>query len=111
MRGFLVVLAAFVMSACGNPNDVVFGPDPIGQVAGADSQFAHLTDEEHALLLDYLSHADTHASHGDERKAVTGKTLGAVLQEAHGWRHRHPTAHVGRSNEERSASAEREPTL
>ena len=49
---FLVLFIA----GCGNPNEIVFGPEPLKQMAEQGEQFKKLSQDDRILLVGYLAH-------------------------------------------------------
>ena len=46
-----VIFAAALAYGCSKPQDIVFGPEPLKQIAEQGDQFKKLPEEERALLV------------------------------------------------------------
>jgi hypothetical protein len=81
-------LALFTMSVmltgCEKPTDIVFGPEPLKQMAEQGDRFRKLPEEERALLAAYLTVTEIGKSF-TEIKPASGRTVGEVLVEARAW--------------------------
>lgn len=81
-----IIAAAVILAACSNPNDIVFGPDPIKQISEQGDQFKKLSEEDRGLLVGYLTVSAIGKAFGGDIKPVTGRTVGEVLVDARAWR-------------------------
>jgi hypothetical protein len=81
------------LSACGNPKNIVFGPEPLKQIGEQGDKFKKLSKEDRELLVEYLMTAEVgeiaHETFGTQltpMRPVTGKTVGEVLDDAREWK-------------------------
>lgn len=77
MRNLMVILALTFIAGCSNPKDIVFGPEPLKQIAEQGDQFKKLSEEDRALLVGYLTITEM-------GKAFGGKKQGKKQGEARG---------------------------
>lgn len=82
----LVLLVPFLSISCSKPTDIVFGPEPVKQMAEQGDQFKKLPEEDRVLLAAYLTIGEVGKIFGGEVKPVTGRTVGEVLVDARVWR-------------------------
>jgi hypothetical protein len=80
MRFALLILVAF-LTACSKPTDIVFGPQPLDQIAEQGDEFRKLPQADRDLLVHYLMAT----SSGMADDIVTGKTVGETLTAARQW--------------------------
>lgn len=82
----LIVLVSF-LSACSNPTDIVFGPEPLRQMAEQGDQFKKLPEKDRILLASFIGVSGLAQKFGNnDVKPVTGRTVGEVLVDARAWR-------------------------
>ncbi len=74
-----------ILAGCEKPTDIVFGPEPLKQMAEQGDRFRKLPEEERTLLAAYLTVTEIGKSFGAEIKPVSGRTVGEVLVEARDW--------------------------
>lgn len=84
--GITVLMLGLLMVGCGNPTDIVFGPEPLKQIAEQGDQFKKLPGEDRLLLVGYLTATELGKVFGAEVKPATGRTVGEVLTDARVWR-------------------------
>jgi hypothetical protein len=78
-------LLAILLAGCSKPQDIIFGPEPLKQVAEQGDQFKKLSEEDRTLLVAYLNLAQLAKPVGGEVKSPTGRTVGEVLVDARTW--------------------------
>lgn len=81
-----VLTLSVLLTSCGKPTDIVFGPEPLKQMAEQGDQFKKLPEEDRTLLAGYLTAMEIGKSFGTEMKPATGRTVGEVLADARAWR-------------------------
>jgi len=87
MRATLVTLvAAVALAACSKPQDIVFGPEPLKQIAEQGDHFKKLPEADRMLLVGYLGLSEVRKAFGGDSKPVTGRTVGEVLVDARAWK-------------------------
>ncbi|NDP49528.1 MAG: hypothetical protein GZ085_14295 [Sulfuriferula multivorans] len=86
MRVLMMVLIFAFVAGCGNPKDIVFGPEPLKQIAEQGDQFKKLPEEERALLVSYLAITEMGKAFGADVKPSIGRTVGEVLVDARVWK-------------------------
>jgi hypothetical protein len=79
-------LAAVLLIGCSSPNDIVFGPAPLQQMAERPNDFARLPEADRALLREYLTAIELGRVLGAGLRPASGRTVGEVLAEARAWR-------------------------
>jgi hypothetical protein len=92
------------VAGCSGPQDIVFGPEPLKQIADQGDQFKKLPEEDRTLLVSYLAITELGKAFGAEVKPATGRTVGEVLADARGWKAKMATA----AAEEKKLEAEAE---
>lgn len=76
----MLFLTLFI-AGCGNPDEIVFGPEPLKQMAEQGEQFKKLSQDDRILLVGYLTHIEKEES-GSYANLVAGRTVREVLIEA-----------------------------
>jgi len=71
---------------CSKPTEIVFGPEPLKQMAEQGEQFRKLSEEDRTVLAGDLTASEVGKLFGAEIKAVTGRTVGEMLVDARAWR-------------------------
>ena len=105
MRYIIVLIAlSLIIIGCSNPKDIVFGPEPLKQMAEQVKQFKKLPEKDRILLAAYLSIVELGKNFGAEIKPVTGRTVGEVLVDARAWQDKVKKAEV--ESKKRDAEAE-----
>lgn len=105
MRYIIVLIAlSLIIIGCSNPKDIVFGPEPLKQMAEQGKQFKKLPEKDRILLAAYLSIVELGKNFGAEVKPVTGRTVGEVLVDARAWQDKVKKAEV--ESKKRDAEAE-----
>ena len=82
----LALLVLVLLLGCNKPTDIVFGPEPLKQMAEQGDQFKKLSEEDRMLLVGYLSVSELGRTFGADIKPATGRTVGEVLVDARAWR-------------------------
>ncbi|MHB8772998.1 MAG: hypothetical protein ACYC7J_18540 [Syntrophales bacterium] len=82
----IVLLSSLIAFGCSKPTDIVFGPDPLKQIAEQGDKFKKLPEEDRTLLAAYLGITAMGKIFGAEVKPVTGRTVGEVLVDARAWK-------------------------
>lgn len=86
MRLFAIATLLLVLTACSNPKDIVFGPEPLKEMAEKGDQFKKLPEEDRVLLAAYLGTLEIGKVFNADTKPVTGRTVGEVLVDAKAWK-------------------------
>jgi hypothetical protein len=94
-----------VLTGCEKPTDIVFGPEPLKQMAEQGDRFRKLPEEERALLAAYLTLTEIGKSFGAEIKPASGRTVGEVLVEARAWQDKLKTAEAETKKRQAEESA------
>lgn len=89
-----VALVVALITGCSKPQDIVFGPEPLKQIAEQGETFKKLSEEERTLLVAYLGLSQLSKAFGTEVKSPTGRTVGEVLIDARAWRENVKTAEI-----------------
>jgi hypothetical protein len=105
MRNFVVILALALLAGCSNPKDIVFGPEPLKQIAEQGDQFKKLSEEDRALLVGYLTITEMGKAFGADVKPATGRTVGEVLVDAKAWKEKIKAAEAEEKKREAEADA------
>jgi len=104
MRRLLAVLVIILFVAgCSNPNDIVFGPEPLKQIAEQGEQFKKLSEEDRMLLVGYLTISEMGKVFGADVKPATGRTVGEVLADAREWKGKMMAAEADKIKQEKEA--------
>lgn len=101
----IAVLVVALLIGCSKPQDIVFGPEPLKQIAEQGEQFKKLPEEDRALLVAYLSLSQLGKLFGNEVKSPTGRTVGEVLVDARAWQVKLKAAEVEAKKHEAEAEA------
>jgi hypothetical protein len=104
MRNLIIILTLAFIAGCSNPKDIVFGPEPLKQIAEQGDQFKKLSEEDRALLVGYLTITEMGKAFGADVKPSTGRTVGEVLVDAKAWKEKMKAAEV--EEKKRAAAAE-----
>lgn len=102
IAALLVLLA---IAACSSPNDIVFGPEPLKQMAEQGDKFSKLSAEDRGLLAGYIAVAELGKAFGSETTPTAGRTVGEVLKDARTWREKAKAAEVEQKKREAEAAA------
>lgn len=105
MRKFLVFLALALIAGCSNPNDIVFGPEPLKQIAEQGDKFKKLSEEDRTLLVGYLTLTEMGKAFGADIKPATGRTVGEVLVDARVWKEKMKAVELEQRKREAEAEA------
>lgn len=97
------ILVALVIAGCSNPKDIVFGPEPLKQMAEQGDQFKKLPEEDRMLLAGYLGLTEMGKAFGAQAKSVTGRTVGEVLVDARAWKEKMKAAELEAKKKEAEA--------
>jgi hypothetical protein len=90
----IALLIALTLVACGSPNDIVLGPEPLKQMAEQGDKFKKLSEEDRTLLVGFIAASSIGRAFGAEVKPITGRTVGEVLKDANSWREKMKAAEV-----------------
>jgi type II secretion system protein G len=90
----LLLLSGCFFAACSKSDDVVFGPDPVGQISVTSEKFASMPEKDRQLLFTNVARQMHLAP-----KSVVGRRAVDVLEDARAWE-------AGRGDEEKVRSAE-----
>ena len=86
MRALLISLFILTLTACSNPKDIVFGPEPRKEMAEKGDEFKKLPEEDRVTLAAYLASVELGKVFKADVKPVTGRTVGEVLVDAKAWK-------------------------
>lgn len=104
MRRLITVLVIVLFVAgCSNPKDIVFGPEPLKQIAEQGEQFKKLPEEDRMLLVGYLTISEMGKIFGGDVKPATGRTVGEVLADARIWKEKMKVAEAEKVKQEKEA--------
>jgi hypothetical protein len=105
------LVAVMLLSGCNKPEDIVFGPEPLKQMADQGDSFRKLSEEDRTLLAGYLGLGEIGKAFGADVKPVTGRTVGEVLVDARAWRDRMKAAEAEKAKREAEAAELRQKVL
>lgn len=106
MRIVVAITAiTFLAAGCSKPEDIVFGPEPLKQMAEQGEKFKKLSEEDRTLLVAYLGVSQLGKVFGVEMKSPTGRTVGEVLVDARAWREKMKAAELEAKKHEAEAQA------
>ncbi|TNJ35902.1 hypothetical protein [Prosthecochloris vibrioformis] len=111
MRKLMVIFAVALFAGCSNPKDIVFGPEPLKQIAEQGDQFKKLSEEDRALLVGYLTITEMGKAFGADVKPATGRTVGEVLVDAKAWKEKMKAAEAEEKKKEAEVEALRNKVL
>lgn len=100
-----LVLVVALIAGCSNPQNIVFGPEPLKQIAEQGNQFRKLSEEDRTLLVAYLGVFQSSKAVSAEVKSPTGRTVGEVLVDARAWREQVKAAEVAAKKREAESEA------
>lgn len=100
-----LILVVALASGCSKLQDIVFGPEPLKQIAEQGEQFKKLAEEDRLLLVTYLGVSQIGKAFGAEVKSPTGRTVGEVLVDARAWKETLKAAEVEAKKREAEADA------
>lgn len=106
MRQLIAIfIIALAVAGCSRPQDIVFGPEPLKQMADQGDQFKKLPEEDRTLLVGYLAITEMGKAFGAEVKPATGRTVGEVLTDARAWKEKMTAAEAEEKKKEAEAEA------
>lgn len=85
MKKTVLLLLVCCLFGCSKPTDIVFGPEPLKQMAEQGEQFRKLPEAERILLVSYLGISELGLKRHPDAKPISGRTVGEVLADAHTW--------------------------
>lgn len=91
---FVLIFSGCIFAACSKSDDVVFGPDPVGQISATSEKFASMPEKDRQLLFTYIDRQMRSAP-----KSVVGRRAADVLEDARAWE-------TGLGDEEKVQNAE-----
>jgi len=100
-----IFVIALVVAGCSKPQDIVFGPEPLKQIAEQGEQFKKLSEEDRTLLVGYLTITEMGKVFGAQIKPATGRTVGEVLADARAWKEKMQAVEVEAKKREAEADA------
>ena len=100
-----IALVVAITAGCSKPGDIIFGPEPLKQIAEQGDQFKKLSEEDRTLLVAYLGIAQMSKVFGAEVKSPTGRTVAEVLVDANAWRGKVKTAEADAKKREAESEA------
>jgi Sec-independent protein translocase protein TatA len=100
-----IFVIALVVAGCSKPQDIVFGSEPLKQIAEQGEQFKKLPEEDRTLLVGYLTITEMGKVFGAEIKPTTGRTVGEVLADARAWKEKMKAAEAEAKKREAEAEA------
>lgn len=101
----ITAMAAIFIVGCSNPNDIVFGPEPLKQMAEQGEKFKKLSEEDRMLLAGYLTLTEMGKAFGADVKPTAGRTVGEVLVDARAWKEKMKAAEQEAKKKEAEAEA------
>lgn len=102
----LAVVMAIAATGCSSPNDIVFGPEPLKQIAEQGDKFRRLPEQDRMLLVGYLSLVELGKGFGSAGGvSVTGKTVGEVMKDARAWKEKMNQAEFEKKKQDEEALA------
>lgn len=101
----MLIFTAILISACGSPDDIVFGPEPLKQMAEQGDKFKRMSEDDRMLLASYLTLGQMSTALGGQTKSNTGRTVGEVMKDAKAWREKVKVAQVEQSKRDAEALA------
>ena len=112
MKKIIITLALLTLTACSSPTDIVFGPEPLKQMAEQSEKFSKLPEQDRMLLVGYLSLNEMSKAFGGKGSIqVTGRTVGEVLVEAKAWKAKQITQEAEAKKKEAETAALQEKAL
>jgi hypothetical protein len=109
MRLLALFALTFTLAACSKPTDIVFGPEPLKQMAEQGDQFKRLSEEDRTLLAGYLGLTSiAQLFGGKDAKPITGRTVGEVLVDARAWKERMKVEELAEKAKQAEADALKE---
>jgi len=105
MRHLTIVLMLVFIAGCSNPEDIVFGPEPLKQIAEQGEQFKKLAEDDRTLLASYLAITEMGRAFGADVKPATGRTVGEVLVDARAWKEKIKASEAEAKKHEAEAEA------
>ena len=111
------VAAACLLAACSKPTDIVFGPEPLKQMAEQGDQFRKLPEADRQLLGSYLAVSELGKAFSGFAAAigarapqgvpapVAGRTVGEVLVDARAWKAKAEATAAADKKREQEAAA------
>lgn len=105
MRHLTIVLMLVFIAGCSNPEDIVFGPEPLKQIAEQGEQFKKLAEDDRTLLASYLAITEMGRAFGADVKPATGRTVGEVLVDARAWKEKLKASEAEAKKQEAEAEA------
>lgn len=105
MRNLTIILMLVLIAGCSNPEDIVFGPEPLKQIAEQGKQFKKLAEDDRTLLVSYLAISEMGRAFGADVKPATGRTVGEVLVDARTWKEKIKASEAEAKKQEAEAEA------
>lgn len=105
MRHLTIILMLVLIAGCSNPEDIVFGPEPLKQIAEQGKQFKKLSEDDRTLLASYLAISEMGRAFGADVKPATGRTVGEVLVDARTWKKKIKASEAEAKKQEAEAEA------
>lgn len=104
---FTIILVLWVLiTGCSDPKDIVFGPEPLKQIAEQGNQFKKLPEEDRTLLVGYLTSLEMGKAFGVDIKSATGRTVAEVISDARAWKEKMNAAEMEAKEKKMAAEAE-----
>lgn len=101
----IAVVTSTLLVACSKPQDIVFGPEPLKQIAEQGELFKKVPEEDRTLLVAYLTLNQMGKAFGADVKSPTGRTVGEVLVDAKAWKTNMQAAEVEAKKKQTEAEA------
>jgi hypothetical protein len=112
MKKIIAMLFLLLAAGCSKPTDIVFGPEPLKQMAEQGEQFRKLPEEDRMLLVGFLGLSSmSKAFNGKDIKPITGRTVGEVLVDARAWKAAMQVQEAESKKQEAEAAVLREKVL
>ncbi|MBV5329430.1 MAG: hypothetical protein JZU65_17700 [Chlorobium sp.] len=103
---FTIVLVLWLLiTGCSDPKDIVFGPEPLKQIAEQGNQFKKLPEEDRTLLVGYLTSYEMGKAFGIDIKPATGRTVAEVISDAKAWKEKMNAAEMEAKEKKMAAEA------
>jgi len=107
----LMVVMLLILAGCSDPKDIVFGPEPLKQIAEQGDKFKNLPEEERKLLAAYLSLNEMGNLFGNKSNSVVGMTAGEVIVKAKEWQNQVQAAEAEQKKRDDEAKALQEKSI
>ncbi|WP_168167486.1 type II secretion system major pseudopilin GspG [Duganella sp. HH105] len=76
----LILISGCVLVACAKTDEIVFGPDPVGQISATSEKFTSMPEKDRKLLFAYIAYQMRLAP-----DSIVGRRAADVLNDARVW--------------------------